>query len=243
MNFVSNVCRKYDLEYWLEAGTHLGAVRHGGFIPWDDDIDVGMMRKDYEKFLEVGKFEIKQHNLEKNLKMRLLRHGNNILYFIQISYSGFAILDIFPSDYIENPPDNIKELYFKEKSNFKSNILNGMGYSDAVKEIYSHLNLSYEPQSFVIPGVERSAKGVFHVQDVNELFPLKKILFRGTEYYSFKNDDYHLTKLYGDWESLPKVLKRHNRMYKVKNMPNINKKLKTNLDLLKKVNETYENNG
>lgn len=48
-------CRKYDLRYYLVGGTLLGAVRHHGFIPWDDDVDVGMPRPDYEKFLKLVK--------------------------------------------------------------------------------------------------------------------------------------------------------------------------------------------
>jgi len=45
--FMDNVCRKHEIEYWLDYGTCLGAVRHGDFIPWDDDLDLGMLRKDY----------------------------------------------------------------------------------------------------------------------------------------------------------------------------------------------------
>ncbi|WP_300386582.1 LicD family protein, partial [Clostridium sp.] len=55
---IDRICRKYQIEYWLESGTLLGAVRHGGFIPWDDDLDIGMMRSDYIKFINVVNDEI-----------------------------------------------------------------------------------------------------------------------------------------------------------------------------------------
>lgn len=51
---IDRVCREYDIAYWLDSGTVLGARRHGGFIPWDDDIDLGMPRDDYERFLDVA---------------------------------------------------------------------------------------------------------------------------------------------------------------------------------------------
>lgn len=54
---LDRVCQKHDIRYFLCAGTLLGAVRHGGFIPWDDDLDVMMLRKDYEKFLLIYKEE------------------------------------------------------------------------------------------------------------------------------------------------------------------------------------------
>lgn len=51
---VDRVCREHGIEYFLDSGSALGAARHDGFIPWDDDIDVGMMRSDYERFLSVA---------------------------------------------------------------------------------------------------------------------------------------------------------------------------------------------
>lgn len=55
------VCEKHNLQYFVCFGTALGAVRHKGFIPWDDDIDVGMLRDDYEKFVRIAKKEMSDH--------------------------------------------------------------------------------------------------------------------------------------------------------------------------------------
>lgn len=54
---LDEVCKKYNLRYWLDGGSLLGAIRHNGFIPWDDDIDVVMPRKDYDKLSEISKLE------------------------------------------------------------------------------------------------------------------------------------------------------------------------------------------
>lgn len=53
------ICEKYNLKYFMAGGTFLGAVRHNGFIPWDDDIDLGMYRKDYDRFLKIAEEELK----------------------------------------------------------------------------------------------------------------------------------------------------------------------------------------
>lgn len=54
------ICKKHDLKYMLFAGSALGAARHKGFVPWDDDIDVAMLRPEYERFLEVAADELDQ---------------------------------------------------------------------------------------------------------------------------------------------------------------------------------------
>lgn len=58
---IDAVCRKYDIKMFLVGGSLLGAIRHGGFIPWDDDVDFGMTREDYEKFISIFDQELGEH--------------------------------------------------------------------------------------------------------------------------------------------------------------------------------------
>ena len=55
---IDRICRKHGIEYSLSGGTCLGQVRHGGFIPWDDDIDVDMMAGEFERFMAVAAEEL-----------------------------------------------------------------------------------------------------------------------------------------------------------------------------------------
>ena len=54
LDVVDTFCRENNINYWLDSGTLLGAIRHGGYIPWDDDIDMVMFRDDYDKLVKVA---------------------------------------------------------------------------------------------------------------------------------------------------------------------------------------------
>ena len=55
---IDRICRRHDIRYFLSGGSMLGAVRHGGYIPWDDDIDIAMLREDFERFKEIAPREL-----------------------------------------------------------------------------------------------------------------------------------------------------------------------------------------
>ena len=57
---IDRICRKHNITYWLDGGTLLGAVRHGGFIPWDDDIDIAMPLDDARRFAQIAPGELRE---------------------------------------------------------------------------------------------------------------------------------------------------------------------------------------
>ena len=104
-----NICHKWNIPYYLVCGSALGAVKYGGFIPWDDDIDVALLREDYQKFLEVAPQELPQwcflqnFRTEKNYPHISSKLRNSNTAFIEEGMESLPInhgiyLDIFPID-------------------------------------------------------------------------------------------------------------------------------------------------
>lgn len=87
---IKRVCENYNIRYFLDAGSMLGAVRHGGFIPWDDDMDIGMPKDDYKKFMEIASEELGEKYFVDNYNT----NDENPLVFTKIRLLG--------TEYIEN---------------------------------------------------------------------------------------------------------------------------------------------
>ena len=107
------ICQKHDLKYFLFAGSLLGAARHQGVIPWDDDIDVAMPREDYEKFLRIAPDELSEEHILANHDnvdcfyscfSKILNKNTTAMEDIYWKYNRSHVqgifLDIFPFDHV-----------------------------------------------------------------------------------------------------------------------------------------------
>lgn len=112
MSEVDKLCHKYGIRYILDSGTLLGAIRHNGFIPWDDDFDILMPRDDYEKFISIVNEELPQkycfESIETNISYPYnfgkIKALNTVFkeYFTQnIDMKHCVYIDVFPMDYID----------------------------------------------------------------------------------------------------------------------------------------------
>ena len=119
---IAKICKKYGISYFAEWGSMLGAVRHKGFIPWDDDLDIGMLREDYNRFIRVA-----QKELPEGYKLATLHNWDGYYEFLARVVNSECIrmddeflkkhhgcpyvcgIDIFPLDYVPKDPEE-KEL-------------------------------------------------------------------------------------------------------------------------------------
>ena len=153
---VDRICKKFNIKYCIIAGTLLGAVRHKGFIPWDDDIDIAMFRPEYEKFCKICEVELNNeifflpsHRNTKEYRWgygKIRRVGTEFVRKGQehMNYPTGIFIDIFPLD---NVPDNI---YLRKLHNLVCTIIRKLLWSKAgaksdknilMRFIYSCLSL------------------------------------------------------------------------------------------------------
>jgi len=230
------ICKKHNLCYWLDAGTLLGAARHQGAIPWDDDIDVAMPSADYHKFLQIAEKELPTSvflETNKNGPLKYFRSAklrdNNSLY---ISYTDYfnkpyhrgAFLDIFEFVNYPNIPQSVIRFFVKmigkpvrvltvaHELNLKSVLQYFVfnAYKFIFKPIWSFICL-FKSKKYISNPIENNIYGIKH--KVEYVFPLTTMLYEG-EYFSAPHSyDLYLKTLYGDYMTPPPESKRKGHAY------------------------------
>lgn len=123
---VKRICEKHHIKYSIIAGTLLGAVRHKGFIPWDDDLDIGMLRNDYERFIVVCKQELSDDyflqtwETDTGFALPIAKLRKNGTRFVEKNSSEASLhcgiyIDIFPFD---NVPTGMLRRVLQDRSTY-----------------------------------------------------------------------------------------------------------------------------
>lgn len=196
------ICVKHDIYYWLDYGTLLGAVRHGGFIPWDDDMDISMTLDDFYKADKILPCELKKYGFE------YCKMSNWGAAFSK--WDAGIILDVFTIDSV-NPE------YASNHNEVRKRL-----------EIYNKYWLKHKNETFEtindarhrIIGKEDNNGIWYHtaesdfdqtVFDNSTIFPLRQMKFEGYDFFIPNNYDIYLQEEFGNYMSFPKngVLHHH----------------------------------
>lgn len=228
---VAECCKKHNLRFWLDYGSLLGAVRHQDYIPWDDDIDIGMLREDYDKIVDVFNREYADQDLE------IVYHSEKIGYFnlLKVRHKKIPELfvDIFSYDLYSRKTDSWAEktrltkevcdvvkkccIPYKgeDKKQFHQNMID-----KCFKKIFANGQPAPESEKpDIFAGCEflRDSKySIFY--DYETIFPLQQVEFCGHKFPAPADIDTYLTAIYGDYMSIQGLL-INNIHTNIKGMP------------------------
>jgi lipopolysaccharide cholinephosphotransferase len=217
--YVDRVCKEHNIRYWLSSGTLLGAVRHGGFIPWDDDLDIEMLKEDYDRFLDVftnnDEFVLQTYKSDENYfrtfaKVRDL-HSQISEFELDkyYKYRGLYV-DVFS---IEPLPRIVCRLYggvFEVIGRWRLKYGHNRVCYAAIK-CFQRLALWSIP--IVRPIFRLFARELHHSygsgflkeRHMEDLFPLSRVEFEGYWFPAPHSADSYLRRLYGSYMDLPDI--------------------------------------
>ena len=225
-------CEQHRLRYFLSSGTLIGAVRHKGYIPWDDDIDIYMPRRDYEQFLQTykdrGHYRVLNPRKETNYYYTFAKVVDRRTRMVEDEVKGFEIgvfMDIFPVDYV---PDNLQErervfrlkhLLYKIrrcKLSHDNCLQSRLAYlcyrclPVSVRQLercIERLIVSRQPTATVCNMTEAGPKmkGCFPAADIASSVDIG---FEGRQYKTMVGYKDYLERTYGDYMTLPPVGQR-----------------------------------
>lgn len=232
LKFSDKICKENNIEYWIDSGTLLGAARHGGFIPWDDDVDICMTTKNLRKFEKImrkchsDEFVIQNHKTDKgyfgfwsvlrDLKSEYIQDDG---LHERRGYKGLQI-DIFPVE------TKINYFLFKVsktlqyrlidrrlRSNKKANVTMGFIFLKYIlypffKLLSLGINHEYYTMSY---GCSFATK-----RYLKNIYPLKHLQFEGTKLYAPCNVNSYLKDIYGNWEEIPSINNIHTHNVQIK---------------------------
>lgn len=223
LDYVVSICDLYELRYYIMYGTLIGAIRHKGFIPWDDDIDIVMPRKDYEHLISIlSKSKNNRYVLlndkTKGYTLPFAKVVDIKTQILEEKVDDFECngiwIDIFPFDGIQNK-FHYKTCYYLNKcraasiykqfpkgrggSYWEWKLCRIIGYK-FFAELYNKICKKYDYETSDEVGFMGSLKGHFPREIMNETTRLE---FEGKMYSAPKNYDYILSFIYGDYMTLP----------------------------------------
>ena len=205
LDVLIEVCKKHNLRYYLIGGTLIGVLRHHGFIPWDDDIDVGLPRTDYNKFVKVVKKElpdfmdVRTMTSDPNYKCYFTRLINNKkkIYWDHGQYKAKigVWMDVFPLDGLPN------NLFIRKLHVFNVN---------AHKAIYKFSQINYVTTNKERPFIERFLIKFAMVTRIGKLINPDRSLHsldRTLQKYDYEKQDWvwNFSGCYGEKEQVRKI--------------------------------------
>lgn len=220
---VDAVCRRNNINYWLSSGTLIGAARHGGFIPWDDDLDIEMLRSDYLRFCSIAARELPPHLVLQNsdtdpmflLGLAKIRDSRTS---IKSTSQGLEQHYRFNGVFIDILPIEPSTSYLLHRVSGKLaywgalavNRFNGRRGDRLVRAVTQGLNGVLRAANRLVQPLA-PGKRLRHVfpstfprpRMIDEIFPLTEITFEGHTFMAPGNTDAYLRRIYGDWTALP----------------------------------------